>query len=119
MARLVRSVSPVGGAAFLGRVVHFDRADLDFEHKTVAVSNTCVKALVPVDLRFGDVVLEPKRLRIEEPMGGIECEVAGVLAQWISQASPLAMRHHSRRRFPSACSRVALNREYGAPFRVE
>ncbi len=107
----------MGCRTALRRVMHFNGTDLDFEHKSVAVSNTCVKALVPVGFRFGDVILEPKWFRIEEPMDGIECKVAFVLARHDDAEGEQVVNFLERQVFllhfsphPGGVFRAALNR---------
>ena len=54
-----RLVFPMGRNAELGGVVHIPGADLDFKGDSFLINNRCVKGLVHVGLRSGNIVLEP------------------------------------------------------------
>jgi hypothetical protein len=71
----------VGGRTLFRRTVHIGGANLNFKHQTGAITDAGVKALVPVGLGRGDVVLEPKRFGFEESVNGVEREIAVAVAR--------------------------------------
>ncbi len=69
----------MGGSTLLSRTVHVDGSDLDLECKTAPITDTGVEALVAVRLGICYVVLESKRLRVEQTMDGGKSQIAFIL----------------------------------------
>ena len=76
-ARLtVRLVLPVRGDAEFRPPVHVPRADLNLDRLTARPDHRGVQALVHVEFRHGDVVLEPAGDRVPPRMHGTERRIA-------------------------------------------
>ncbi len=69
-------VLPVRGDTELGALVHLVRADLDLDRTPLRADHGGVQGLIQVELRGGDVVLEPSRDRIPARVDRAEDRVA-------------------------------------------
>ena len=75
-ARLTLLVLPVRRHAELGLLVHFVRADLDLDRATARTDDRGVERLVEVELRGGDVILEPTGQRRPASVDGAQDRIA-------------------------------------------
>src|SRR5439155_22588023 len=86
-------VSQVSGDAEVRRLVHLARADLDLERSSLRTDDGRVQRAVAVELRHGDVVLEPTGHR--PPQGMDQAEGAVAVARSFV-AGPLHGHTHRR-----------------------
>src|SRR4051794_1977929 len=76
LGRCVFLVRPVRGDSPLGALVHLPRADLDLDRLAAGTDDRRVQALVEVELRHRDVVLEPPQHRLPPAVDAAERGVA-------------------------------------------